>query len=243
MNKIIVLALFCLAKMAFAFGAEHHLLLCDNKVSAVMKAFNVRPDDGSRKDVIYFDDMGLRLYKKGIVARLRFENDNKVKVDLKLRPVDPELIPENWRKHPDLKCEFDLTYHKRVGSCRLRRKISKGKALSIFKSKRYQNLFSKDQIDFLQDIKGERITWSRMVAFGPTQVQAWNSKRFPFSIEIIALQNKGLLAEISTRTSNPDSGFEKGLIRLAQTKNLKICKAQNSKTVRILASLQRWRQR
>ena len=215
-------------------AAEHHLLLCQNEPSAIKEAFKLRDKNAKNRVVYYFDDRQLRFHRDGVITRVRLEKKGKVKVDVKLRPLDLSTVPAKWRRHPDVSCEYDVYPKRKTASCALRRKISATEAQEILSSRQYHRFLSPVQRQFVREIKGKAYPWQTLQKFGPTKTQKWDSKRFPLTLEIVHLVNGLRLGELSTRTSK--AGYEVGLVKMAQQKGLTICSQQTGKTARILAS-------
>src|SRR5262249_53453245 len=84
--------------MAGAQGVEIKATIPESQIDLALKLYNLEQDDKERF-IYFFDTPELELFASGIIARARrivgCDHDSTVK----FRPVEPDSVPDVWRKH------------------------------------------------------------------------------------------------------------------------------------------------
>jgi hypothetical protein len=93
---------------------------------------------------------------------------------VKIRPVDPGKIGEDWKKRPGFKLEADAVGEKVVRSASLSAKQKAGEIRDVAIGRRdLKKLFSLDQESFLAAYAPMKFDFSKLKPLGPVQVLRW----------------------------------------------------------------------
>ena len=154
-----------------ADSVELKLTIPETDQRSAVAALDMDPLDGQLRQVYFFDTPDLALYKSGLVVRgrrVQKKGDDSV---IKLRPVEPEQIPEELRQSPSMVVEVDAMPGGFVCSATLKRTMGNVEVRQAVKGERkLRKLFSKEQRAFFAAHAPEGIELDGLRILGPINV-------------------------------------------------------------------------
>jgi adenylate cyclase class IV len=146
----------------------------DQQLHAV-RLFELERGDGEAREVYFFDTPQLDLFRQGVILRARLVKGGKDDSTVKIRPVDPAKIVDDWKKRSGFKLEADAVGEKVVRSASLSAEQKAGEIRDVATGKRdLRKLFSLDQESFLAAYAPMKIDFSKLKPLGPVQVLRWS---------------------------------------------------------------------
>jgi hypothetical protein len=88
-------------------SVELKLTVPESDQRSAMRALDMDPLEAQIRQVCFFDTPDLALNKKGLVVRARRVQGKNADSAVKLRPVDPNNLPDELRISPNVKVELD----------------------------------------------------------------------------------------------------------------------------------------
>lgn len=145
-----------------------------HQVQAVLERFGLTPDGQEERLIYFFDTPELELLKSGIIARARRRMGGKHDSTIKFRPVEPDQVPDRWRKFPGFKIETDATDRTVVRSASLTMPVKKGHIKSVAAGELPVGvLFTEEQIGFLLTLANRRFDPAAVTVLGPVEAVRW----------------------------------------------------------------------
>jgi hypothetical protein len=126
--------------------------------------------------LIYFlDTPDLALMKAGVIMRARRVIGSEHDSTIKFRPVQPEKVGSRWHDYLGFKIEVDASETGFVKSASFSMPVRKGLIKRVVAGRRNcSSLFSKAQEQFLDEMAGMRIDFSKVRVMGPLKAQRWD---------------------------------------------------------------------
>lgn len=176
------------------------------------RALEINEDTAEVRVIYFYDTPSLELFDAGIVLRARLVKGDDDDSTVKIRPVDPAKIADEWKRHDEFKLEADCVGERVVCSASLKVLQRRDEIDEVAKGTRpIDKLFSKDQERFLATFASEPIDFGKLRVLGPIRVLRWKLKQpqFPheLTVEEWRLPNGDDLVEISLKTS-PDQASQ-----------------------------------
>ena len=135
---------------------------------SAVNALGIDPLNTQIRQVIFFDTPELTLNQAGIVMRARRIKDKGEDSVVKLRPVVPESLPEEWRMSPAMVVEVDAMPGGFVCSATLKGRPAEGTTRDVQLGKQpIRKLFNKDQREFLDAHTAEPVDIDSLTPLGP----------------------------------------------------------------------------
>lgn len=180
----------------------------EGTVLALLEGTGEEPE---KRTVYFFDTPELDLFDAGIVLRarkLRGEDDDTT---VKLRPVDPALIPIDWMTTEGFEIELDKVGDSQVISAKLGASQEEGEIDAVVKGQRpLRKLFSSDQERLLEAFGPREVGWDDLVIMGPIDVRKWKVEFDGFAHEVTAerwiLPDRSDLIELSIKVEPGEAG-------------------------------------
>jgi hypothetical protein len=136
--------------------------------------YKLQLDNDEERYIYFFDTPKLDLLKAGVIARARRIVGKDHDSTIKSRPVVPEQVSDNWRKHPGFKIEADASEKGVVKSASLTMPVKKGLIKAVVKGEQpIEKLFSKEQEGFLVEMAKHPIDYSAVTILGPLLAHRW----------------------------------------------------------------------
>ena len=166
-------------------------------------------DKAQFRKIFFFDTAELDHFGRGLILRGRLIKDAEDDSTIKIRPVEPESISDEWRSQPGFKMESDLVGGKAIRSASLTDFKKPGEVQEMSTGQRLTaKLFSADQERFLQQHGHASLDFAPLKIMGPVEVFRWKIKRPPFPYELTAeewrLPNTTDLVELSIKVLSAD---------------------------------------
>jgi hypothetical protein len=151
-----------------ADSVELKLTVPELSQRSVVRALRLDPLDAQIRQVFFFDTPDLALNRKGVVVRARRIQGKGSDSVVKLRPVDPDKLPEGLRGTPGFGVEVDAMPGGFVCSGSFKGKLSPTAVLDAVGGKtRLRKLFSKEQRAFFEAHAPDGVALDDLVVLGP----------------------------------------------------------------------------
>ena len=149
---------------------EIKITVAKNDELKAVEALDVSRDDAARRNIYFFDTPELTLNKAGVVLRARAIEDDDHDSVVKIRPVDPEKVDDDWKSTEGFKIEADSVGDKVVMSASFKVKQKKGAIAKVADGKeKLSGLFSKKQKAFLAEFYTGPLDLDDLTILGPVQ--------------------------------------------------------------------------
>ena len=135
---------------------------------SALNALGIDPLNTQIRQVVFFDTPELSLNQIGIVMRARRVKDKGEDSVVKLRPVDPATLPEEWRQSPAMVVEVDAMPGGFVCSATLKGRPTEGTTREVqLGNEPIRKLFNKEQRAFLDAHTPEPVDIDSLTPLGP----------------------------------------------------------------------------
>lgn len=159
--------------MAGADGVEIKATIPQSQIDLALEAYQLKLDNSERY-IYFFDTPELELFEQGVIARARRVVGGEHDSTVKFRPVDPETVPEMWRKFSGFKIEADASTKGVVKSASLTLPVAKGQIKRVVAGKEpIASLFTEQQLLFLLSMANKKIDYTKVVVMGPMRAWKW----------------------------------------------------------------------
>ena len=190
---------------------------------------------GEKRSITFYDTTDLDLFEAGIVLRTRQIDGKPDDSTVKLRPLDPTLVDEEWFEENDFKCETDRTLARSVDSCSLsdRRDSADIDAVADGEDS-IDSLFDSDQERFLEDYGSIGVDFDTLYVLGPAAARVWKIETDALpadvTVEIWRLPSREII-ELSMKVE-PDEADDamKDLLAWVGRRRLHVASQADTKT-------------
>jgi hypothetical protein len=177
---------------------------------ATVVALGLDPLEAQIRQVFFLDTPDLDLNAAGVVVRARRIQARPGDVVVKLRPVEPDELPEKLRQSPNVSVEVDAMPGGFVCSASLK---SRAEAAAIkevaFGKARTRKLFSKEQREFFATHAPDGLTLDSLSVLGPIFVlkQTFQPKKLGRRVvaELWLYPDNSRILELSTKCTAADA--------------------------------------
>ena len=183
----------------------------DEELKAV-RAMDVQEDSAEVRVIYFYDTSKLKLFDAGTILRARLVKGDDDDSTVKVRPIDPAKVSDEWRNLEGFKVEADWMGKKIVRSASLTVRQKRDEIDDVAKGKRpVDKLFNRDQVRFLAEFCAGAVDFNKLNSLGPIRVLRWEVKHKGFPHELTAeewrLPNGQDLFEVSIKVS-PEQASE-----------------------------------
>ena len=177
---------------------------------AAVVALGLDPLEAQIRQVFFFDTPDLQLNAVGVVARARRVQGRAGDTVVKLRPVDPDELPEEMRRSPNVNVEVDAMPGGYVCSASLKGRADAATILETALGKAsIRKLFSKEQRAFFEAHAPEGLAMKDLSTLGPIFVLKLNfqPKELPRRMvaELWFYPDGSRILELSTKCTASDT--------------------------------------
>jgi hypothetical protein len=164
------------------------------------------------RQIFFFDTADLTLFDAGVVLRARLVHDGVDDSTVKLRPVNPKELPQDWLTHPRLELEVDVVGKEFIYSAKLSSDQDRGEIDEVAGGRReIRKLFTDEQDRFLNEEGPRPVNWQELNVLGPVAVSKWElePRDFPYGIDVEewVLPDRSNLVELSIKV-DPGEGVQ-----------------------------------
>jgi hypothetical protein len=208
---------------------------------ATVVALGLDPLEAQIRQVFFFDTPGLELNKAGVVARARRIQGRPGDTVVKLRPVDPDDLPEKLRQSRNVSVEVDAMPGGFVCSASLKARADSDAINAVALGKtRARKLFSKEQRGFFAAHAPDGLTIDELSVLGPIFVlkQTFQPKKLGRRVvaEFWLYPDNSRILELSTKCTASDAAQVAADARVFLTgKGVSLDGRQETKTKAALA--------
>jgi hypothetical protein len=179
---------------------------------ATIGALEMDPLDAQIRQVFFFDTPDLALNGAGVVARARRIQGKGADTVVKLRPIDPDGLPEHLRKSPSLVVEVDAMPGGYVCSASMKGKSDPAAVREAAAGDHpIRKLFSKEQRAFFAAHAPSGIELDGLSVLGPIFVLKLNLRPKGFGRKVVAemwlYPDGSRIMELSTKCA-PGEAFQ-----------------------------------
>lgn len=187
-----------------ADSVELKLTVPESASRATAKALEIDPLDAQIRQVFFFDTPDLALNRAGVVVRARRIQGKGNDSVVKLRPVEPDHLPDELRASPNLVVELDAMPGGYVCSAALKTRLPATAVRETLGSGgRVRKLFSKEARAFYALHAPEGLELDALSVLGPIFVLKlkWNPNGFgrPLVGEMWLYPDGSRIVELSTK--------------------------------------------
>jgi hypothetical protein len=151
-----------------ADSVELKLSVADADRRSAIDALEMDPIDAEIRQVGFFDTPDLRLNDHGLVVRTRRIQDSPGDTVVKLRPVVPDNLPEEWRDSPSFSVEVDAMPGGFVCSASMKAERAADDVKDVMKGQAaLKSVLTKEQRDFYKANAPDGIKLGDLVLLGP----------------------------------------------------------------------------
>jgi len=191
-------------KIEGADRVEIKITVTKNDEQRAYEALEVGKRDAARREIYFFDTPKLTLNKAGVVIRARAKEDDDHDSVIKIRPVDPDKVEDEWRDEDGFKIEADTVGDKVVVSASFKNKQKKNAIGKVAKGEDpISELFSKKQKAFLAEFYDGPVGLDDLAILGPVKTLRADIERAGLAYELTAeywtLPDDSHLLEVSIK--------------------------------------------
>jgi hypothetical protein len=177
---------------------------------AAIASLGLDPLDAQIRQVYFFDTPGLDLNAAGVVARARRIQGRAGDTVVKLRPVDPDDLPDELRRSPNVSVEVDAMPGGFVCSASLKTRADAAAVKDAALGKaRLRKIFSKEQRAFLDEHAPGGLTLDDLSVLGPIFVLKQNFQPKKLGRRMVAelwlYPDSSRILELSTKCTAADA--------------------------------------
>ena len=193
-----------------ADSVELKLTIPASDQRAAVVALGLDPLEAQIRQVYFFDTPHLDLNAAGVVARARRVQRRASDTVVKLRPVDPDALPEHVRTSPGLTVEVDAMPGGYVCSAALKARADAAEIQSAALGKTpTKRLFSKGQRAFFTEHAPEGLALGDLAVLGPIFVLKQNFQPKKLGRRMVAelwlYPDGSRILELSTKCTSSDA--------------------------------------
>jgi hypothetical protein len=156
-------------------SVELKLTIPADRQRATFLGLGVDPLDAQIRLVTFFDTPDLALNKAGVVVRARRVQGRGDDSVVKLRPVEPDDIPDHLRRNPGMVVELDAMPGGYVCSASMKARIGQDDVRRALEGKRaVKKLFTKEQRAFYAAHAPDDVALDELTVLGPIFVLKLN---------------------------------------------------------------------
>lgn len=177
---------------------------------AVREAFDAVDVEAERREIYFYDTLALELFEAGVVLRARLVRDGADDSTVKLRPVVPELLSDDWRQTEGFEVELDAVGDEAICSAKLTVDQDRGEIREVADGERaIRKLFSEEQERLLGEFGPADFGWDELAVLGPVDVRKWKVEPEGFAYEVTieewVLPDRSDLVELSVKVEPADA--------------------------------------
>jgi hypothetical protein len=154
------------------------------KVQAELDSTGVEP---VQRKVYFYDTPELALFGKDLVLRARVTEGDDDDSTVKLRPLLPPEIPDDWSATEKVRIELDVVGSRHVGSAKLDGEPDPGEVEQVERRElELSKLFSKAQEALVEDALPRDTSLNDLAVLGPVHARKWTlpPETFPFDLSV-----------------------------------------------------------
>ena len=195
-----------------ADSVELKLTVPDSALRSTVQSLGMDPLDAQIRQVFFFDTPDLKLNAHGLVVRGRRVQGRGDDSVVKLRPVKPADLPDEYRKSPAMVVEIDAMPGGYVCSATMKAKLDASAVRAVHMGdKPLRSLFSKQQRAFFSAHAPDDMDFDSLTLLGPLTVLklAFTPKEFGRKLvaELWFYPDASRILELSTKAM-PGEAFQ-----------------------------------
>ncbi|HEY5872783.1 MAG TPA: hypothetical protein VIV37_01805 [Gaiellaceae bacterium] len=177
---------------------------------AAIAALDLDPLEAQIRQVYFFDTPRLDLNDAGVVARARRIQGRAGDTVVKLRPVDPDDLPDELRRSPTVTVEVDAMPGGFVCSATLKTRADAAAVKrAVLGKTRLRKIFTKEQRAFLDEHAPDGLSLDDLSVLGPIFVLKQNFQPKKFGRRMVAelwlYPDSSRILELSTKCTASDA--------------------------------------
>jgi hypothetical protein len=223
------------------YEAEAKLLISPASIPETLAKLGLKLTNGKLRTVAFYDLPDLQLLDQGVVLRIRRDERSGVEEStIKLRPVDPDEIAEEFRDGPGDKIEYDQTDVHGAFAFSIDQELADSTIfLPDSPPQDVRSMFSPRQRRAVRSQLGKAIPWDRLVFFGPIISRLWDVQwphgDTPLKMELWVTYSGKIFLEASAKTTRGEvDGTIRKMKAFFKKKGIPLSRRQQSKTREVL---------
>jgi hypothetical protein len=195
-----------------ADSVELKLTVPDSQLRSTVQSLGMDPLDAQIRQVFFFDTPDLKLNAHGLVVRGRRVQGRGDDSVIKLRPVKPDDLPDEYRKSPAMVVEIDAMPGGYVCSATMKAKLDASAVKAVhLGEKPLRSLFSKQQRAFFEAHAPQGVDLDSLTVLGPLTVLKLSYTPKGFGRKLVAelwfYPDASRILELSTK-ARPGEAFQ-----------------------------------
>jgi hypothetical protein len=195
-----------------ADSVELKLTVPESDQRSAVDALGMDPLGAQIRQVFFFDTPDLALYEQGIVARARRVQKRGDDSVVKLRPVVPSELHDDFRQSPNMMVEVDAMPGGFVCSASMKRSLATPDVRAAAKGERkVRKLFSKEQRAFFAEHAPDGVELDELTVLGPIPMLKLKFSPKGFDRRLVAelwmFPDNSRILELSTKCA-PGEAFD-----------------------------------
>jgi hypothetical protein len=192
-----------------ADSVELKLTVPDSALRSTVDALGMDPLDAEMRQVVFFDTADLALNQVGLLVRARRIQGGSGDTVVKLRPVVPGQLPDNFRKAPQLGVEVDVMPGGHVCSASMKGASNAKKIRKVLHgAAKIGSLFEPTQKQFFQAYAPDGVRFRDLKPLGPITILKLKFRPSDYDRRIVAelwfFPDGSRILELSTKTAPKD---------------------------------------
>jgi hypothetical protein len=193
-----------------ADSVELKISVPDSDRNPVLTSLDLDPLDAVIRQIAFVDTPDLRLNRAGVIIRIRRTQQRPADLTVKLRPVEPDSLPDRLRTHRSVTVEVDASPAGFVCSCAVKHEVPDDRAVEVIKGRpAVGELFSRPQRELLSRTLPDGVPAAELKVLGPVHVlrAKFVPKGYPRRLvaELWFLPDGDRMFELSTRCSTDEA--------------------------------------
>jgi hypothetical protein len=166
-------------------GVEIKVTLRGDEELRGVRVLKPNKDSAEIRVIYFYDTPSLDLYNTGVLMRARLIKGAHDDSTIKIRPIEPAAVPQNWTGLPGFKMEADSTRNRVVCSGSFTTVQKREEIGDVAKGKRpIQKLYSPNQERFLNHFYPRPVNFAALRVLGPIRVLRWKTRHREFPHEL-----------------------------------------------------------
>lgn len=219
---------------------EVKMMIASADLELAAERLKLSPSKAERREVYFYDRPDLALFDAGLILRARKVIDGPDDSTIKMRPLQPGQLSNDWFELDGFKCEIDQVGDKEIPSCSLTTRQDQGEIDGVAAGgKPIDKLFSSEQELFASTQSPLAPAWDDMQVLGPVQALVWKLKSSWLSGTMTAerweLPDRTVILEVSMKAPKSEaSQVQSELAAYLDHKGLAVDNDQETKTRAVL---------
>jgi hypothetical protein len=168
-------------------GVEIKMTVRGDQEMRAVRLFNLDGSTAEKRSIYFFDSRKLTLFDSGLILRARQLKDGADDSTVKMRPIDPVKVAQEWTRENGFKLEADVIGPKIVRTASLGHPRKHGEIKSVAaRERKIKELYSQKQESFIETFVPIAVEFGDLHVLGPIEALRWQFKSPKLPSEVTA---------------------------------------------------------